>query len=111
VSPPRSVIFDAELCEHAGRQPAGVPFASHGKLNDLLPDQLCHAISQADGERKFGAHGFKRPLHDAICSTSNAKSQDVALGMAELPTCEWGRPRPFITLLLGACKRVTDTKN
>jgi hypothetical protein len=64
VSPPRSVIFDAELCEHAGRQPGSFTLASHSKLNDLLPDQLCHAISQADGELKFGAHGFKRLVHD-----------------------------------------------
>jgi hypothetical protein len=65
VPPQRSVVLDAELCEHAGRQPAGVPFASHGKLNDPLPNQLGHAISQADGELKLGAHGFKRPMHGA----------------------------------------------
>ena len=63
--PQRSVVLDAELCEHASRQPAGVPFASHGKLNDPLPDQLGHAISQADGELKPGAYGFKRPMHGA----------------------------------------------
>jgi hypothetical protein len=65
VPPQRSVILDAELCEHAGRQPAGIPFASHGKLNDPLPDQLCHAISQVDGALKLGAHRFKRLVHDA----------------------------------------------
>jgi hypothetical protein len=57
--------FDAKLCEHAGCEPAGVALARHGKLDDLLPDQLCHAISQADGALKLGAHRFKRLVHDA----------------------------------------------
>ena len=63
--PQRSVILDAELCEHARGEPIRVPLAGHGKLNDLLPDQFCHAISQADRELKLGAHGFKRPVHGA----------------------------------------------
>jgi TolB-like protein len=63
--PPRSVILDAELCEHARGEPVRVPLAGHGKLNDPLPDQLSHAISQADGQLKLGAHGFKRPVHGA----------------------------------------------
>ena len=37
VPPQRSVILDAELCEHADGEPAGVPLASHGKLDDLHP--------------------------------------------------------------------------
>jgi hypothetical protein len=65
MSPQRSVILDAELCEYAGGEPAGVSLASHGKLNDPLPDQLCHAICQADGALKLGAHGSKRLVHDA----------------------------------------------
>jgi hypothetical protein len=44
--PQRSVILDAELCEHTRCEPIGVPLAGHGKLNDLLPDQLCHTISK-----------------------------------------------------------------
>ena len=54
--PQRSVILDAELCEHTRCEPIGVPLAGHGKLNNPLPDQHCRAISQADRELKLGAH-------------------------------------------------------
>jgi hypothetical protein len=38
--PQRSVILDAELCEHTRCEPIGVPLAGHGKFNDLLPTAL-----------------------------------------------------------------------
>jgi hypothetical protein len=92
VSPPRSVIFDAGLCEPAGRQPGSFTLASHSKLNDLLPDQLCHAISQTVGELKFGAHGFKRLVHDA--DLLGLESDSLGRVFASWSRLMVRRPRP-----------------
>jgi hypothetical protein len=85
----RSQVY-TDLCSIVATGRLAASRSPAGKLNDLPPDQLCHAISQADGELKLGAHGFKRLCMTLICSTSNAKLRDPALGMVKLP--EWGRP-------------------
>jgi hypothetical protein len=61
--PQRSVVLDAERGEHASGEPVGVMLAGHGKLNDLLPDQLGHLVSRGRGELELGAHSLEGPVH------------------------------------------------
>jgi hypothetical protein len=93
-SPQRFVILDAELCQHA--RGIRVSLTSQGKLNDLLPDELCHAICRAGGKLKPGAHSVRL--------VRGLNVLGVRLGM-ELPTCGVG-PGPFRRLRLAADKSV-----
>jgi hypothetical protein len=63
VPPQRSVILDAELCEHARGEPARVMFASPSKLDDLLADKLGHSVFHANGEPELDAHSLEGPVH------------------------------------------------
>jgi hypothetical protein len=63
VPPQRSVIRDAEFCEHARGKPVRVSLASPGKLNDLLPDKLGDLIVRRHGELERDAHSLEGSVH------------------------------------------------
>ena len=115
--PQRPVILDAELCEHARGKPVRVPLAGHGKLNDLLPDQLGHLIVRAHGELERDAHSLEGPVHglDVLgLESESTGSGPYHHGAAD--GLELGRPHRSSLRYTSlptkpADKTVTDTKN
>src|SRR5580700_211694 len=54
--PQRSVVLNAKLCEHASSEPVRIPLAGHGKLYDLLSDELGQLVLRGRGEPELDAN-------------------------------------------------------
>ena len=92
--PQRSVILDAELCEHAGGEPVRAALAGPGKLNDFLADKLGHLIVRGHGEVERTAHSLEGPVHGL--NVLGLESEVVRRGSWHLWSCRlWSRPPPF----------------
>ena len=88
VRPKRSVIPDAELCEHARGEPIRVSFAGHGKLNDFQRDKLGHFIVRTHGELERDTHGLKGPMHRL--NVLGLESEVVRRGSWHLGAADYG---------------------
>ena len=61
--PQRSVVPDTKLSQGAGGEPARVPLAGSGKLDDPQRDSFSYLVSGAGGKLKAGADSAKCLVH------------------------------------------------
>ena len=108
--PQRSVVPDTKLSQGAGGEPARVPLAGSGKLDDPQRDKFGYLIYRGGGKLKFGAHSVERPVHGLNVFRLVSEITGSGIWHRELPMGIG--PPPADNKLPSAARRfVTNTKN